>query len=97
MSVGCDGALKPAFGLLIVALLVTHLGEGVLRVEANRWKWLRLLFYLEQDRFGFREIAALCEQLCFQQISKLNIEGASALRRRDRLASRMYWSLLLSG
>jgi predicted membrane channel-forming protein YqfA (hemolysin III family) len=69
--------LKPALGLLTVALLVAYLSEGVLRVEANRWKLLRLLFYIQQERFGLWEIAALRKQLSFQEVAELYVKGAS--------------------
>ena len=72
--VGCDRALKPDLGLFMVARLVTYLGEGVLRVEANRWELLGLSFDSQQERFGAWEIAALREQLCFKKIAELYIE-----------------------
>ena len=77
---------------LLVALFVTHLGKGVLRVEANRWKCLGLLFYIAQECFGVRKIAALCEQLRFKEIAELNIEETSPACLARDLASSMYFS-----
>ena len=69
-----ETSFRPVFCRPVLA----YSGEGVLRVEANRWKLLGLLFDIAQQRFGTREIAALCEQLCCKQIPKLDIERVSS-------------------